>query len=145
MTSLISADAFYQSVVPFARAFAFSLNIQPTQSQLALETFSNSSTVNFYLNGFTTPMDTVNGISPPFTGGYRNTSSALDSMTFDVFNASRGARSGGSVNRVGVIVTYGGSVNSTQTIASAVRAKDQSIQLIVVAVNVAVSIFIDYF
>lgn len=135
---LISADAFYQSVVPFARAFAVSLNIQPNQMQLAVETFANTSVVLFPLNRYATPMDASNGINPVFAGGYRNTSSALDAMTYDLFTASRGARS--AVNRVGVIVTYGASVNSTQTIGSAIRAKDQSISLIVVAVSVVVSL-----
>lgn len=138
-TSLISPDYFYQNVVQFARTFAGSLNVKPDQTHFGLETFANVSAVQFYLSQYTNTFDLINSISPMYTGGWRNTVSAIDTMTDDMFMTSRGARSGTGTNKIGVILTYGGTSNATRTIASAMRAKDQMIKLIVVAVNVLVS------
>lgn len=137
-STLIGPDNFYQRVVPFVKTFAASINIRPNQTQFAFESFAGTTSVQFYLGRYRNSIDTVNAINPYYGGGTRNTADALDTMANDIFQTSRGARSGSAVNRIGVIVTYGGSVNSTLAIASAIRAKDTSIKLIVVAVGVFV-------
>ena len=137
-SSLPGPNNFYQFVVPFARALAAQLNLGPDQTQFGFETFNNSGNIQFYLGSYQSSESAVNAISPYYGGGARNTAEGINVMT-GMMTASRGARTDSmGVNRIGVILTYGASVSSTNSFNSAVAARNADIKLLVVAVNVKV-------
>ena len=93
---------FYRSAVNFTKAFATSLNLNPSQTQLAFETFSNTPTVQFYLGTYTSRPRAIAAISPLYDAGTtRNTAEAINVITTDIMTRQKGARIGqAGVNQV---------------------------------------------
>lgn len=134
-----STDDSHDMVLQMARRLVDRLNLKSPiyggGSRVALVTYAASATVWFSLgtyNDETALLEAFNIITPSEEGTY--TRSALTLMQKDVFNASRGDRSG--VANVAVIITDGRSnIQQDETVSAAAAARSAGTTIYVVGVS----------
>jgi len=131
----MAKENFYNFVLNFSKAFASALNIGPTQTQLGVETYSDNATVQFQLNTYGSKLAVINALSFNFDSGQAtNVVQALSVMGGQMFQAANGDRP--TAPNIGILLTDGESKESDKTFAEAVKARNQGIKLVAVAINV---------
>ncbi|XP_025106489.1 collagen alpha-3(VI) chain-like isoform X11 [Pomacea canaliculata] len=105
--------------------------------RVAVVTFSDSATVNFYLNTYFNKQEIINAIrSIPYDYGYTHTAHALRRTRTEIYNVLNGDRA--TVPNLVVIVTDGESnINPQETLPEAARIKRDGTTIITVAVGLS--------
>ncbi|XP_076459446.1 LOW QUALITY PROTEIN: uncharacterized protein LOC143292771 [Babylonia areolata] len=105
--------------------------------RISVVTYSDSATINFHLNTFSSKAEIIAAIRRiPYVYGYTNTAAALRRTRTEVFTSARGDRA--NVPNLVVIVTDGESnVNPQETLPEANRIKRTGTSIITVAVGLA--------
>nr|SPP68597.1 vWFA1-like domain containing protein vWFBCS9 [Colubraria reticulata] len=104
--------------------------------RIAVITYSDSATVHFYLNTYSSKAEIFDAIHRiPYVYGYTNTADALRRARLDVYSPSHGDRT--NVPNLVVMVTDGESnMNPQQTLPEADRIRRSGTSIITVAVGV---------
>lgn len=129
-----SLDDVYDSVVEFAKMTIYGLPVAVDRVHVAVVTFSDNATIQFYLDAYETNADVRNALVFRRSGGKTNTQDAIRLTHRSVFSGSSGDRA--SVRNVMVLVTDGQSnVEPENTIPEAGFVHQDGIEVYVVGIG----------
>lgn len=131
-----SVDVVYDIIVQFTRLVVEGLPMGSNRARVALVSYSDTSSIQFFLNTYQSKQEVLNAIAFRISGGRTNTQDAIKKTYQDVFSSSRGDR--GGVPNVMVVVTDGGSnIQQSNTIREANNARNRGIEIFAVAIGEA--------
>lgn len=126
----LSSDDFTRAKF-FMENVVDAFNIASDKTRVSVITYSNTPTVEFYLNSYTVKSTLKNAIQNlPFRTGSTNTASALQSAVNNVFSSSRS-----SAAKVIIVITDGQSNDRLYTQHAADNARNDGIILFSVGVG----------
>lgn len=129
----LSSDDFTRAKF-FMENVVDAFNIASDKTRVSVITYSNTPTVEFYLNSYTVKSTLKNAIQNlPFRTGSTNTASALQSAVNNVFSSSRS-----SAAKVIIVITDGQSNDRLYTQHAADNARNDGIILFSVGVGHAI-------
>jgi collagen type VI alpha len=131
-----SDEDLFQVMSAFTQQLIFGLPVDTTAARVAIVTYSDTASISFQLNRYSSRQQMYNALSYTFSqlGGQTNTQAALLLTHSVVFNATQGDRP--TVPNIAIIVTDGQSnVQADQTQIQAKIARDRGIELYAVAVG----------
>lgn len=112
------------------------LGVDTLRVKVSLVTFSDSPTIEFYFNNYTTGNDIASAIRRASYGGSKaNLADALRVLRTDVFNAANGHSTDPNTTNVAVVITDNVSTNRTATLLEAQRARDAGINIVTLGIG----------
>ncbi len=124
----------FTRLLQFTRSFTDHLNIGPTLTQLATETYANNAIIRFHLDRYETKQKVMAAMSFAFMNGATNTAAALYGMRVNMYTPQNGARP--NSRKIGLVISDGHSANRIQTWTQAVKNHEQNITMLTVGVGV---------
>jgi collagen type VI alpha len=109
------------------------INGATTTSRVGLVTFSDSATVQFQLNSYTTKAELLQAVNVPYSMGATNTAQAIQVARDVMFKDANGDRAG--VANYLIILTDGMSDNTTLTWVEAMKARSQGINILTIGIG----------
>lgn len=135
-TSNMNYDNYQNIILLMVANVVNNLQVDTGRVRVALGTFSDMPTIEFYFNTYTLGIDISGAIRRASYGGSKaNLADALRVLRTDIFNASNGHRTDQNVSRVAVVITDNVSTNKTATLLEAQRARDAGISIVVLGIG----------
>lgn len=132
-TSNINYESYSNIILKLA---SYVVTNYRSEIKVALVTFNESPTIEFYFNNYTTFGEIAAAITRTSYGGSRaNLADALRVLRTDVFNAANGHRVDPNVASVAVIITDNMSMNMTATLTEAQNARGAGIHIITIGIG----------
>ena len=138
---IINDMSYSQSEIQVAQQLAIrylvnGMNFAPDRIRLAMITYSNNATVQFYLNRWSTKEQYLNALTYPQTTGLgrTNTQDALQQANSLVFTAANGAREG-VFQRIILLTNGGSNIVQSNTIPAAIVLKNRNITINVIGIG----------
>jgi len=118
------------------------LFIDEGRTRVAVITFSDAPTIEFYFGNFSKTLDVLNAINKISYGGYEaDLAGALELARTQIFVAANGARVSPTVTWVTVIITDNPSENQTSTVLEAEMLRNAGVGIITVGVGTYLDLY----
>jgi len=129
-----SLEEVYDVVIQFAKQAISGLPVGASQTRVSVITFSDTASLVFDFNAFTTPATIRNALAFSKAAGATNTQDAIRMSTQEAFTQPKGDRNG--VKNILVVVTDGRStVQPGNTLPQADNARKQGVEIFSVGIG----------
>lgn len=135
-TSNMNYDNYRDIILEMVANVVLNLGVDTSRVKVSLVTFSDSPTIEFFFNNYTTGNEIASAIRRATYGGSKaNLADALRVLRTDVFNPSNGHSTDPNTTNVAVVITDNVSANKTATLMEAQRARDAGINIVTLGIG----------
>lgn len=129
-------DNYQNIILEMVANVVTNIQVDTLRVRIALVTFSDTPTAEFYFNTYRSGNEIVSAIRGASYGGSKaNLADALRLLRTDVFSGANGHRTDPNITSVAVIITDNVSTNRTATLLEAQKARDAGINIVTLGIG----------